>query len=63
MLIRLTKKLAERIDGIDISGHVVGDVMSLPWRAASLLIAEGWADLIERRQYSRARRAAFSASS
>ena len=53
MVIRLTRKLANRIDGVDISGYSVGDVVRLPFRAAKLLIAEGWAELIERRQESR----------
>ena len=50
MLVRLTRKLANRIDGVDISRYRVGDVIQLPFRAASLLIAEGWAELIERRR-------------
>ena len=41
--VRLTRKLADRIDGVDISGHRVGDTLSLPTRDAELLVAEGWA--------------------
>lgn len=53
MLVRLTKKFADQIDGIDLSPYVVGDTITLPWRAAKLLIAEGWAVLIERRRAPR----------
>jgi hypothetical protein len=50
VVIRLTRKLADVIDGIDISPYRVGQVLNLPFRAATLLIAEGWAELIERRR-------------
>lgn len=43
MQIRLTRKLAEAIDGIDLSGHAVGDVIDLPQHDAAVLVAEGWA--------------------
>jgi hypothetical protein len=43
MRVRLTRKLAEVIDGVDLSGHTVGDAFDLPRRDARLLIAEGWA--------------------
>jgi hypothetical protein len=45
MQVRLTRKLAETIDGIDLSSHEVGDVFDLPAAEAQLLLAEGWADL------------------
>jgi hypothetical protein len=41
--LRLTRKLAEEIDGINLANHEVGDQMDLPERKAELLIAEGWA--------------------
>jgi hypothetical protein len=44
--VRLTRKLAERIDGIDLSHSHVGDVLCLPWRDAALIVAEGWAERI-----------------
>ena len=53
MLIRLTQKLADIVDGIDLSAYTVGETIHLPWRAASLLIAEGWAEMIERRRTPR----------
>ena len=44
MLVRLAKKLAEMIDGIDLSHCAEGDVIELAERDARLLIAEGWAE-------------------
>jgi hypothetical protein len=41
--VRLTRKYAEAINGIKLSGYVVGDRLRLPERDAALLIAEGWA--------------------
>jgi hypothetical protein len=43
MQVRLTRKLAETIDGVDLSRRVVGDVLDLPQREAQMLLAEGWA--------------------
>lgn len=43
MQIRLTRKLADFIDGIDLSHRGVGDLIDLPQYQAELLIAEGWA--------------------
>ena len=43
MRVRLTRKLANMVDGMDLSGHDVGDVFELPARDARILIAEGWA--------------------
>jgi hypothetical protein len=45
MQVKLTRKLAETIDGVDLSSHGVGDVFDLPATEAQLLIAEGWANL------------------
>jgi hypothetical protein len=53
MMVRLTRKLADMIDGIDLSAFTVGEVIQLPVAAARLLIAERWAELIERRQRPR----------
>ena len=44
--VRLTRKLAESIDGIDLSNRQVGDVILLPSYSARLLIAEGWAEKV-----------------
>lgn len=43
MLVRLTRKLAEKIDGVDLSQNEVGMLIELPDAKARLLIAEGWA--------------------
>ena len=53
MAVRLTRKLADVIDGVDLSAFRVGDVLHLPWRGAWILIAEGWAEMIERRHRPR----------
>jgi len=39
----LTCKLAEEIDGVDLSRNSVGEVVDLPPTEAQLLVAEGWA--------------------
>jgi hypothetical protein len=43
MKVRLTRKHAERIDGIDLSAHNVGDMIDLPPHEAHLIVAEDWA--------------------
>lgn len=44
MHVKLTRKLAEHIDGVDLSRHEVGDIFDIPVIDAHLLIAEGWAE-------------------
>jgi len=61
MRVRLTKKLAQVINGVDLSNHTVGDVMELPDAKGQLLVAEGWA-LRERRFDGLARVLAFRRS-
>jgi hypothetical protein len=46
MLVRLTAKLAEVVDGLDISHCVEGDVLELSDRDGAMLIAEGWAETV-----------------
>jgi hypothetical protein len=41
--VRLTRRLADVIDGVDLTGRAVGDIVKLPASEARLLIAEGWA--------------------
>ena len=53
MRVRLLKKLAERIDGIDLTRYRVGDYLLLHAREAAILIAEGWAEWAERRRVYR----------
>ncbi len=43
MRVRLTRKLAESVDGVDLSAYGVGDVLDVPPADAHLLIAENWA--------------------
>ena len=43
--IRLIRKLADCVDGVDVSAYAVGDSFDLGWRQAQLLVAEGWAVL------------------
>ena len=43
MRIRLTRKLSQLLNGVDISRQSVGDVIELPRHDAELLLAEGWA--------------------
>ena len=52
MRVRPTRKFADQIDGIDLSGQDVGNVLDLPERDASLLLAEDWA-IPERRLQER----------
>jgi hypothetical protein len=44
MLVRLTKKLAEVVNGLDLSQCAEGDLLDLPERDAKMLLAEGWAE-------------------
>jgi len=43
MRVTLTRKLADYLDGIDLSEYRVGDVLDLPEHDGELLIAEQWA--------------------
>ena len=43
MRVRLIKKFAQMIDGIDLSAFEPGDVLDLERSEARLLIVEGWA--------------------
>ena len=45
--LRLIRKFAERLDEIDLSEREVGDVLELSDREARILIAEGWAELVQ----------------
>ncbi len=44
MQVRLLRKLADVVDGIDLSGRVVGEIIDVPVEQADLLVAEGWAE-------------------
>jgi hypothetical protein len=43
MHVRLVKKLADMIDGIDLRRAHIGDILTLRFEQGLLLIAEGWA--------------------
>ena len=43
MKVRLTRKLAEVLDGIDLSNCDEGDLIDLSERKGRLLVAEAWA--------------------
>jgi len=43
MQIRLVRKLANWLDGVDVTSYNSGDVLDVTRREAELLIAEGWA--------------------
>jgi hypothetical protein len=47
MWIRLIRKLAASLDGVDVSRHAVGDVFDVKRQSAKALIAEGWAEAAE----------------
>jgi hypothetical protein len=47
MLVRLTTKLADVVDGVDVSQCSEGDVIELSQRDATLLIAERWAEPVD----------------
>jgi len=53
VMIRLTRKLADAVDGVDLSKRRVGQVLHLPRRDAWLLIAEGWAERVEKAPQAR----------
>ena len=47
MKIRLTKRFAKFIDGIDLSRATAGEVLEVSSHEAALLILEGWAAPID----------------
>jgi len=50
MKVVLTRKLADSMDGIDVTGHQVGDLLDLTAAEAQLLVAEHWATPERRRE-------------
>ena len=40
----LTKKFADELDGVELSGREVGDRLCLSTDQAALIVAEGWAE-------------------
>ena len=48
MRVRLLRKFADCIDGVDLTGHHVDEVFDVPPKDGELLLAEHWA-IAERR--------------
>jgi hypothetical protein len=44
--IRLVKKLARYLNGVDLTSLKVGECVNLPDSVARMLLAEGWAELV-----------------
>ena len=53
MCVRLTRKFADMIDGVDLSHAHVGDRLDVSPHDAQVLIAEGWAEQAPKREASR----------
>src|SRR5262245_24156396 len=51
LVLRLTKKLAEEVDGISLVGYRVGDLLHLSRKDADVLLAEGWAEVVAEQMY------------
>lgn len=51
--VRLTRKYADMIDGVDLAAAHVGDELKLPTHDADMLIAEGWAEPTSERRGGR----------
>jgi hypothetical protein len=47
MRVKLIRKLADILNGIDLTKVCVGDVVDLKTRHAVLLVAEGWAEPVK----------------
>jgi hypothetical protein len=45
--VRLTRKLASTLNGVDLSHLKVGDIFELPDAAARMMIAERWAEIFD----------------
>ena len=50
VFVRLVRKYAEMIDGVNLAHTSVGDQLELTQREANILIAEGWAVQAEERR-------------
>ena len=55
--VRLTRKYANMIDGVNLTDAHVGDRLGLPQHDAEMLIAEGWAEHSPRRSTHKPERA------
>lgn len=57
MRVRLLKKLANALNNTDLSNCAIGDIFDLPPAAARMLVAEGWAEIVDQRATPGGRRA------
>jgi hypothetical protein len=54
MYIRLTRKLAQTLNGLDLRSFSVGELINLDDHLARMLIAEGWAERVVRDEFATA---------
>ena len=47
MYVRLTKKLANVMDGVDVSHARAGDILNMSDSQGEMLIAEDWAERVD----------------
>jgi len=52
--VRLTRKLADQLNGVDVSKVSVGDHLIVANAVATMLIREGWAELVVQEKASSA---------
>jgi hypothetical protein len=51
MWVRLTRRLANTIDGVSLSAHQIGEVFEVTRHEAELLVAEAWAVVVTPRAH------------
>ena len=56
MKVKLVKKLADVLNGVDLTKVGVGDTLDLKSHQAVLLIREGWAESVEESSTNRSER-------
>ena len=47
MHVKLTRKLANSLDGVDVSNARVGDIIDVSTEEAAALVREGWAEGVD----------------
>ena len=52
--IKLTRKMSNALNDVDLRPFTVGDVIDLEWSSAEMLVAEGWAEPAREPGHSRA---------
>jgi len=48
MRVRIVRKLADRVDGIDLTNYDVGEVIELPEMDGRIMVAEQWGEFARR---------------